>query len=188
MIIKNEILTLPEGTFTIEIMQFEYSDKKLLFKIYNDWRQLCNNLSLVGARGVNLPEGLSESAFCLEMNAVRTTKRIKGKVNTSFDAYDLTTHQRIQIKACSVLPDLTSFGPKSIWDQIYFVDFYRQGNWDGTFDIYLIDTNDIYNFKVNATQTMREQQQQKRRPRFSIYKGIIEAKRLVPVKTGDLSK
>jgi len=188
MILKNETLTLPEGQFTTEIMQFENSDKELLFKIYNDWRQLCNNLSLVGARGVNLPEGLSESAFCIEMNAVRTTNGIKGKVNTSFDAYDLITKKRIQVKACSVLPDLTSFGPKSVWDQIYFVDFYRQGNWDGTFDIYLIDTNDIYNFKVNATETMRQQQQQKRRPRFSIYKGIIEAKELKPVKTGDLSK
>lgn len=187
MILKNEIITLPEGQFTTEIIQFENSDKKLLFKIYNDWRQLCNNLSLVKARGVNLPEGLSESAFCLVMNAVRTTKSIS-KVNTSFDAYNIATQKRIQIKACSVLPDLTSFGPKSVWDQIYFVDFYKQGKWDGTFDIYLIDSNDIYTFKVNATETMRQQQEQKRRPRFSIYKGIIKAKKLKPVMTGDLSK
>jgi len=186
MIIKNEILTLPEGDFETEIIQFEDSDRDLLYKIYKDWRDLCMNLNSVNARGVNLPEGLSESAFCLEMNSIRITKGIKGKVNSSFDAYNLNTQKRIQIKACSVLPDLTSFGPKSVWDELYFIDFYKNGDWDGTFDIYFIPSEDIYSHKVNATQTMRDQQLEGRRPRFSIYKEIIQAQGLSPIKYGNL--
>ena len=71
------------------------------------------------------------------MGTVRVTSSISG-ANSSWDCYDVKRQKRIQVKACSVLPDLTSFGPNSQWDEIYFVDFYRQGKWDGTFDIYQI--------------------------------------------------
>jgi hypothetical protein len=46
----------------------------------------------------------------------------------------------------------------------------------------------IYNYPVSKTQTMREQQQQKRRPRFSIHTGIILRDNIQPVCTGDLFK
>lgn len=184
-------ISLPEGDFNTEVLEFEEKDRKFLLKIYNEWRNLCTSLNSVSARGVNLPEGLSESAFCLEMGCVRTTQGIKTKkgqkVNTSFDAYNLKTKKRIQIKACSVLPDLTSFGPKSTWDEIYLVDFYANGKWDGTFNIYYIDNEDIYSHKVNADQTFREQQAEKRRPRFSIFDGIIQAKDIKPIKVGNLN-
>jgi hypothetical protein len=154
------LLKLPEGDFYSEVLTFGNEDLTSLASIYKNWRNLCDELENIGARKVNLPEGLSESAFCLAKGMVRLTKSISG-ANTSFDAYDPNEERgnnRIQIKACSILPDLTSFGPKSEWDRIFFVDFYREGNWDGTFDVYEINTNDVYNHKVNATQTLREQQ------------------------------
>lgn len=186
MKVEVENLKLPEGKFNVEVLKFENDDRKKLFSIYNDWRNLCKNLYDVKARGVNLPEGLSESSFCLEMGCFRLTQSITG-VNTSFDAYDPQLFSRIQVKACSVLPDLTSFGPKSVWDKLYFVDFYKEGKWDGKFDIYFIKNSFIYNHKVNKNQTFKEQQIQKRRPRFSIFKEIIQKNGLKPVKTGDLS-
>ena len=70
--------------------------------------------------------------------------------------------------------------------EIYFLDFYREGNWDGTFDIYKIENELIYNHKVNEKETMKEQQNQKRRPRFSIYKEIIQKIGIKPIKTGNL--
>ena len=182
------IVNLPEGDFNTEVLKFEECDRAKLADIYKTWRKLCDLLNEVDARGVNLPEGLSESAVCLEMGMRRFTKSIS-KANTSFDAYDTTAgvgKNRVQIKACSVLPDLTSFGPNSVWDRILLVDFYREGKWDGSFDIYEIETEDIYNYKVNANETFRDHQQQKRRPRFSIYKGIIKEKDLKPIKTGRL--
>lgn len=185
MKIINKTLSLPEGDFSTEVQIFEESDRKVLKEIYINWRNLCSNLNAMEARSVNLPEGLSEGAFCLEMQVVRITNSISG-ANTSYDCYSLDTNKRIQVKACSVLPDLTSFGPRSVWDEIYFCDFYKSGKWDGEFDIYLIDNELIYNHMVNATQTMREQQLEGRRPRFSIFKELITNLNIQPVKTGRL--
>jgi len=180
-------IKLPEGVFDTTVLQFDDSDRDFLFEVYEDWRILSKKLTKLKSRTVNLPEGLSEGSFCIEMDTVRIVEGISG-ANTSFDCYGLKTNERIQVKACSVLPDLTSFGPKSVWDKIYFIDFYRGGKWDGTFDIYLLENDDIYNHKVNANQTLKDQQEQGRRPRFSIYNEIIKKKGIKPIKTGQLKK
>jgi len=185
MQIENISLILPEGEFTVEVMSFTENDRVELYYIYRNWRELCDQLKSMGGRGVNLPEVLSESSFCLEMGAVRVVSSITG-ANSSWDCYSTERNTRIQVKACSVLPDLTSFGPKSVWDEIYFVDFFRNGDWDGKFDIYYIDSELIYNHYVNQTQTFREQQSQGRRPRFSIYRELITTRNISPIRTGDL--
>lgn len=182
----SENLFLPEGTFRTEVLSFDEKDRYKLKSIYLDWRKLCQDLNSLDSRGINLPEGLSESAFCLEMNCFRITNSISG-ANTSFDAYDPSSKSRIQIKACSVLPDLTSFGPRSVWDKLFFVDFFKDGEWNGLFDIYFIENNLIYNHKVNSHQTFKDQQEQNRRPRFSIYREIILERKIKPIKTGNLN-
>jgi Bsp6I-like restriction endonuclease len=190
MIKKQAMLNLPEGDFCAEVMEFEQVDILKLWNIYIHWRELCGQLNMIGARGVNLPEGLSESAVCIAKNMWRFTSRING-ANTSFDCYDFNAprnNNRIQVKACSVLPDLTSFGPNSQWDRIFFVDFYRQGNWDGTFDIYEISTDDIDNYPVNYNQTVRHQKMEGKRPRFSIYNGLILTNRYLSKETYQITQ
>jgi hypothetical protein len=179
MIKKIEIIKLPEGNFKTEIITFDNSDDVFIKELYKDWRSLSNKLQSIGGRGVNLPEVLSEAVFCRITGAVRINSSITG-ANSSYDCYDLKSNKRIQIKACSVLPDLTSFGPNSVWDELYFMNFYSNGKWDGTIEVYLIPNNLIYDHKVNNNQTMKEQQLQGRRPRFSIYKDIIIANGLRP--------
>lgn len=107
-------------------------------------------------------------------------------VHSSFDAYCPQTNKRIQVKACSVIPDLTSFGPKSVWDEIYFLDFYKEGEWDGTFDVYHIPNELIYSQAVNKTATLQNFQELGKRPRFSIFREIILAKSISPVATFNL--
>ena len=179
-------LTLPEGEFFVDVLYFYENDKQTLLSVYRKWRNLSNELSSLKGRGVNLPEVLSESSFCLEMDCVRVISSISG-ANSSWDWYNFNRKKRIQVKACSVLPDLTSFGPASEWDEIYFMDFFKDGSWNGEFDIYFIENNWIYNHKVNNNQTMKEQQLQGRRPRFSIYKDIIQRRGIKPVSTGNLN-
>lgn len=169
-------LQLPEGEFEVEVLEFEQNDASILFKIYESWSELSIALQSFGARGVNLPEGLSESAFCLAKNMWRVNSGIVG-AKSSFDCYDPNKgvgKNRVQVKACSVLPDLTSFGPNSVWDKIFFVDFSEWRKRNGEFHIYEINTEDINNYPVNANQTLLEQKEQGRRPRFSIYKGLIK--------------
>jgi hypothetical protein len=185
--IQNKIITIPEGSYDVEVQIFEQEDRQRLYKIYRNWRNLCTDLTDIKSRSVNLPEGLSEGSFCLETGSVRLSGSING-ANTSFDCFNFKGNKRIQVKACSVLPDLTSFGPRSIWDEIYFMDFYKEGRWDGTFDIYKIENNLIYNHKVNASQTLKEQQTQGKRPRFSIYKSIIQESSLLPFKECSLNQ
>lgn len=185
MRIENKLLNLPEGDFYSSITIFEQEDASALYGIYRSWRNLCDLLNAVNARSVNLPEGLSETAFCIAKNVWRCTASIAG-ANSSYDCYDpngVRGNNRIQVKACSVVPDLTSFGPNSEWDRIFFVDFYREGRWDGTFDIYEVETDDINNYPVNANQTLKDQKAQGRRPRFSIYSGLIQKGRYISKET-----
>lgn len=185
MIRKTELLQLPEGNFYVEVQVFDNSDRPFLRDIYRKWRSLCADVVKLRSRTINLPEGLSEATFCLETGAVRRISGIPG-ANSSFDCYDLKTKERLQVKACSLTPDLTSFGPRSVWDKLYFLDFYRDGKWDGTYDIYLIDNNDIYNCMVSRTESFTAQQAQRRRPRFSVYDEIIQPKGLRPIKTAKI--
>ncbi len=181
-------IILPEGFFPyIDVLSFEESDRKFLADIYKDWISLSKKLRSIKARAINLPEGLSESAFCLEMKTYKFIGKIN-KANTSFDCYDSKTEKRIQVKACSILPDLTSFGPRSSWDELYFVDFYKEGKWDGTFDIYKINDEYIFEQKMNTGQSLKDQQLAGRRPRFSIYESVIKKYNIKPIKTGDLFK
>jgi hypothetical protein len=85
---------------------------------------------------------------------------------------------RIQIKATSIDSDLTSFGPRSEWDELYFLDFSAG---DGSFKVYKIEADWIYKYQVNKNQTFAQQQAEKRRPRFSIIEGIIKPRKLKPI-------
>ena len=57
---------------------------------------------------------------------------------------------------------------------------------NGIFDVYHIPNEFIYNQLVNKTSTFKDFQDQGKRPRFSIYKEIIEGKSLLPVAKFDL--
>ncbi|OGF33565.1 hypothetical protein A2223_02315 [Candidatus Falkowbacteria bacterium RIFOXYA2_FULL_35_8] len=161
-------------------MHFAKSDAKKLKKLFEAWSKLTVGMKGFGARGVNVPEGISEVLFCIYSGSNRFVKMKKGSVSGSFDTYNLKTHRAEQIKACSVEEDLTSFGPKSKWDDLYFVDFYNGGKVDGTFDVYKIPNKFIKNASLNKDQKFKEQQSEKRRPRFSIKKEIIEKYNLKP--------
>jgi hypothetical protein len=167
---------------SLEIMDFVKSDGKKWKTIFDLWRGLKMGMRDYKSREPNFPEGLSEVAFCLWSGSSRFISAYRLS-NTSFDTFNTKTNRAEQIKACSVENDLTSFGPKSKWDDLYFLDFYNSGKVDGKFDIYCIPNKLIYKNKVNRSQTLIDQQEQKRRPRFSIKKDIIAKNKLKPIAT-----
>jgi hypothetical protein len=156
----------------------EKSDRKLLKNLYIDWKKLNDRLKAISTRGINLPETISENAFALFFKDCMRVVKLKG-MKCSFDCINIKTGSRIQIKASSVASDLTSFGPKSEWDELFFLDFSKG---DGSFKAYKIEPDWIYNHMVNKTQSFQQQQEQARRPRFSIIENIIKARKLKPVK------
>lgn len=182
MILKSYKAKVFNEDCEIELMEFDKEDGVKWKALFDKWRILKQGLRDYKAREPNLPEGLSEVAYCLFSGSGRLIS-LKGRVSASasFDTYNLKTGKAEQIKATSVGADLTSFGPKSKWDDLYFLDFYNQGKLDGTFNVYLIPNDLIFGMKVNASQTFIDQQGEKRRPRFSIIEGIIKSTDLKPL-------
>ncbi len=166
----------------LEIMYFSKLDGKKWKEIFDLWRGLKMGMREYHSHEPNFPEGLSEIAFCLWSGSTRFMSAV-GLSITSFDTFNTETGRAEQIKACSVKYDLTSFGPKSKWDDLYFLDFYNEGKVDGKFDIYHIPSKLIYENKVNRNQTLKDQQGEKRRPRFCIKKDIIAKNKIKPIAT-----
>lgn len=166
----------------LELMSFDKSDRKKWKELFDMWRNLKIGMRDYKSREPNFPEGLSEVAFCLYSGSYRLIS-LKGVSSSSFDTFNLKTQRAEQIKASSVYPDLTSFGPTSVWNDLYFLDFFNKGRLNGVFSVYKIPSNLIYKTKVNKSQTFLQQQKQKRRPRFSIYEKIINRRKLKPIDT-----
>lgn len=178
-IIRQEAIVF-ENNCAMELMSFDNADSVVWKKLFDQWKGLKMGMRNYKTREPNFPEGLSEVAFCLYSGSKRLIS-LQGPSSSSFDTFNTETGRAEQIKACSVAEDLTSFGPRSRWDDLYFLDFYNNGLLDGRFNLYKIPSDLIYNMRVNRNQTMREQQVEGKRPRFSIIKEIINATHLEPV-------
>lgn len=87
----------------------------------------------------------------------------------------------VEMKATSNFDrDLTSFSPSMEFDKLIFLRLNQSENKLYIYDTGL-DTSSLGNVMVNSNQTLRDQQIQGRRPRFSIIKNIIEPNNLSPV-------
>ena len=181
MKLQKQKVIIGEHELDIEVAIMNKADAKTFKRLFDLWKRLNIGLSKYG-RKVNIPEVLSEGMFCIFSNSVRFQKKVKGVGTVSFDTINLKFNRREQIKATSIEKDLTSFGPKTEWDDLYFMDFYRDGDIDGSFNVYLIPNDLIYEKQVNENQTLKQQQAEKRRPRMSI-KEIIQENKIKPLAT-----
>lgn len=163
----------------ITMEYFNSDDLEKMKSIYHRWKELNKEINSLNSRKMNIPEIVSEGIFCYSFNCGRTN----GKNNGSADAFDENAKEFIQIKATCIKKDLTSFGPNSIWDKLYLMDFDIEND---KIKIYLIPNDLVYNCKINENETFQEQQKQKRRPRFSIKEKIIEPQQINPIKIIDL--
>lgn len=158
--------------------KFDLNDYIKLQEIFKDWQTINIKLKSLGGRNLNVPDVFSEALFCILFNAVRTNGDAY-----SYDCVSLENNAGIQVKSCSIDNDCTSFGPTSTWDELYFVDFAPNGIVDGNVWFYKIDY-DIYSLVLNAKkkETFKMQQEQGRRPRFSIKSLLIKSNNLQPIK------
>ncbi|NIA11980.1 MAG: Bsp6I family restriction endonuclease [Nitrospiraceae bacterium] len=158
------------------LQEFKKIDAVRLKEIWDLWYELSKKLKEYSggeARRTNLPELISEGCWCVLTGSVRVIKP------SSADTYNLETGRAEQIKASIINNDLTSFGPKSKWDDLYFLDFSRL---DGSFDVYKIPTNSLKSTIVNnkKNETFENQQKQGRRPRLSLKK-LIQSLKILPL-------
>lgn len=158
---------------------FDDTDYEKIKGIFKKWQEINSGLKELGGRTLNIPDVISEAIYCYFFDAVRTNATAR-----SYDAVNINNHSGVQVKATSIDKDLTSFGPKSTWDELFFMDFAPNGVVDGNVDIYKIDA-DIGEVIMNKRkgETFADQQRQGRRPRFSIKGEIIKKQKLKPIKS-----
>lgn len=178
---KKEVkeLILDNVKYNVEVEVMEPSDKQEIILIYKLWNELSTELSKYGCRRANFPE-ISELIYCLIYDSWRVNN-VPQIEHSSFDCYNPKNQSRIQVKATSVKDDLTSFGPRSIWDELIFMDFYPNEEYDGNFTVYKIPNDAVYNFKINKNETFKDQQKRGVRPRFHIKKDLIKPLKIKPI-------
>lgn len=179
---KKRYIKLKNGTIVCGD-EFNGADYEKIKGIFKQWQSLSADLKVLKGRTINVPDVVSEALYCYLFDAVRTNG-----VAGSYDAINMSNQAGVQIKSTSIKNDLTSFGPKSSWDELIFIDFAPNGIVSGKVDIYRIDydlSTLILNHKTG--ETFLDQQLQGRRPRLSIKKEFIQKYDLKPIKSVDLN-
>lgn len=160
---------------------FDDEDYEKIKDIFKKWLEINADLKSLGGRTLNVPDVVSEALYCILYNAIRTNNEVNAG---SYDAVNIDDGSGVQVKSTSVSSDLTSFGPHSTWDKLFFLDFCPNGEVDGQVDIYEIK-DDVKHIVMNKGkgETFEDQQNQGRRPRFSIKDEIIRKNGYKPDKT-----
>ena len=79
----------------------ESLDQWRLRRLYSKWKKLNSAIKKISTRGINIPEAITENAFCLFFdNCVRIVSR-KGE-KCAFDCLNTHNGEKIQIKAASM--------------------------------------------------------------------------------------
>lgn len=189
---KGKKLGVQTGKLTFTGIKFEEKDKSKFRDLFKSWKAFKEAGEFVNQR-VIIPEGLTEGLVSKDIQDIYWYKSYDQKQSmyptTKFDCYSSIDNKIVEVKACSVKPDLTSWSPKPYFDVLYFVDF---SSMDGKYDIYKIDTSDKEILQETVTkggETFQQQISSKRRPRFSLFEKYIDQKYKCdgyPVFSGDL--
>lgn len=137
------------------------------------WKDLNNYVKSIDTRGINMPDVISEPIACYALGYTWNRGSASG------DATD-ERGRKIEFKATSRWDgDLSSFGPKCQFDDLVFLRFNLTEN-----KMYIYDLNiDSYQFgqmPANKKQTIRQQQQQGRRPHISLYDMFVVGRNMEP--------
>ena len=96
------------------------------------------------------------------------------------DATDPNTGRKIEFKATSRFEgDLSSFGPKCVFDDLVFLRFKLDDNLLYIYDLN-INSEEFGKYPANKTQTIQEQKNQGRRPHVSLKTLFVDANNLEP--------
>ena len=141
---------------------------------YFKWKDLNVSIKNIHTRGINMPDVISEPIVCYVMGYLWNRGKQVG------DATRQTDDAKIEIKATSRWAgDLSSFGPTAQFDDLVFARFNLDNNMLFIYDLD-INSTDFSNYPANSRQTIREQQEQTRRPHVSLQTIFVDANNLLP--------
>ena len=141
---------------------------------YFKWKDLNTYIKSNSRRGINMPDAISEpmGCYCLGFEWNRGDE--------VGDATDPRDGRKIEFKATSRFEgDLSSFGPKCQFDDLVYLRFNLDENKLYIYDLH-VNSDEFGQLPANATQTIQEQKDQKRRPHVSLQELFVNAKNLEP--------
>ncbi|NLL63511.1 MAG: Bsp6I family type II restriction endonuclease [Ruminococcaceae bacterium] len=149
---------------------------------YFKWKDLNTYISSNSRRGMNMPDVISEPMACYCLGFLWN----KGK--EAGDATDPKTGQKIEFKATSRFEgDLSSFGPKTQFDNLYFLRFNLDENLLYIYDL-KINSEEFGEIQANQKETIQDQKDQGRRPRISLLTHFVYKYDLLPDIIFDIRK
>ena len=141
---------------------------------YFKWKDLNTYISNNSRRGINMPDAISEPMGCYCLGFLWNRGSQVG------DATDPITDRKIEFKATSRFEgDLSSFGPKTVFDDLVFLRFKLDENLLYIYDL-KINSEEFGKYPANQNETIEDQKKQGRRPHVSLYKLFVETKDLEP--------
>lgn len=141
-------------------------------EMYFLWKELDLRIRSSATRGINFPETISEALACYALS-------FKWNKGSGGDA--INGNEVIEFKATSNWDkDTSSFSPTEKFDKLYFLRLDKRND-----ELYIYDTgfnsDNLKKIKVNKKETLEQQQQAGRRPRFSVINTIIVPEGLMPI-------
>lgn len=159
---------------------FTEEDLPAINEMYFAWKKLGEMFQYYGCRRANLPEVISEGLPSALFGWARTNNFHLVNIENSADLVDINTGDAIQVKGVSVYGDgdggPTSFGPDSKFDRL--IVMHVRLDEDKAY-FYEMNAKEYKDWKVNGQMSLREQQEQKRRPRLVLLP-IIREQELIP--------
>lgn len=141
---------------------------------YFKWKDLNTYIKSTSHRGINMPDAISEPMGCYCLGLLWNRGDEVG------DATNPINNQKIEFKATSRFEgDLSSFGPKTIFDNLIYLRFNLENNQLYIYDL-KINSEEFGKYPANKTQTIQQQKDQGRRPHVSLQTLFVDAKGLQP--------
>ena len=146
------------------------------------WKDLNTYVKSTSTRGINMPDVISEPMGCYCLDLLWNRGKEVG------DATCPRTNKKIEFKATSNFKgDLSSFGPKTIFDNLVFLRFNLEENKLYIYDLN-INSEELSKYPANKTQTIGDQKNMGRRPHISLQKLFVEDKNLSPTIIFDIRR
>lgn len=157
-----------------DFIKVDKSRFKDAVKAYWQWKELNAYIKNSHNRGINFPETISETLLCYALG-------FELNRGTGGDARNPKTGEVCEAKASSNWDrDTSSFSPNEQFDRLYFIRLDQRNDEAYIYDLDL-NSEDLKSIPVNKNETVGDQQNQKRRPRFSIIQKVIIEKGIEPI-------
>lgn len=149
---------------------------------YFKWKDLNTYISNNSRRGLNIPDAISEPMGCYCLNL------LWNRGNEVGDATDPVTGDKIEFKATSRFDgDLSSFGPKTVFDNLVYLRFKLDENLLYIYDL-KINSVEFGKLPANKKESIQDQKDQGRRPHVSLQSLFVDYYDLPPDIIFDIRK